>query len=631
MSDSRAVKLSEIILPPYQSLLGGERIKFDGITIFTGPNSAGKSAVLDFIEELGTVGMAADYWTQGATEFCLSFSNSHWNLSTIKQNYGGEFLKAGWRLDYGDDLEDPEYSLDLESFFSAVAGKTLRVRFYHGAIQSIHLDNDLVFEVDWEDHEDNGRISANGFDAKLYDACEQMTSPRNDLSHDSYPCWLTIDPSLCEKLGLIFSSPLIKFENGSSKDPKSFKSSKLLESFILETGRVQHFYGVTHNHAWGDPYLLSFGSPENAFNVEGNLLGDLLEGSFGETEPRAWGIEESDTWSKSYIAYLKRELFKPHKRKKDDLQLYAQSLMRFGEGIAALSRAVNVLLKSACTDQFNAISGNRQIIDSDIPAAILQNRYEQDSFLFKLGVENKLLGDNLQNLALQLELSKNPKIFDSFSIEEFPYLRRTNKNFVESSGRFLASISDYFKNLSGFELVSTTKVVAEAKQHKKNLGIDSPSVLLIFLRIKNQQKIELNLKDVGSGVSFVLPIISGMYPNQLTFIEEPELHLHPSAQCDLSDIFISGINNIANLSLVLETHSEHLILRLLRRIRETSNNPQNLPEDLRLNPSDINIYYFQPNKHGKTNIKEIRVDKNGEFLNKWPDGFFGEREQELFS
>jgi predicted ATPase len=72
MSDSRAVKLSEIILPRYQSLLGGERIKLDGITIFTGPNSAGKSAVLDFIKQLGAEGMSPD-WLNDPNEFCLSF------------------------------------------------------------------------------------------------------------------------------------------------------------------------------------------------------------------------------------------------------------------------------------------------------------------------------------------------------------------------------------------------------------------------------------------------------------------------------------------------------------------------------------------------------------------------------
>ena len=52
-------------------------------------------------------------------------------------------------------------------------------------------------------------------------------------------------------------------------------------------------------------------------------------------------------------------------------------------------------------------------------------------------------------------------------------------------------------------------------------------------------------------------------------VEQPELHVHPAVQVALGDVFIDGIKN-RNRTMLIETHSEHLLLRLLRRVRETN-------------------------------------------------------------
>jgi predicted ATPase len=70
-------------------------------------------------------------------------------------------------------------------------------------------------------------------------------------------------------------------------------------------------------------------------------------------------------------------------------------------------------------------------------------------------------------------------------------------------------------------------------------------------------------------------------------------------------------------------------LRVLRRIRETSNDYL-LPKELKFTNESLRIYYFKPEPEGYTSVKEIKVDKHGEFLNSWPDGFFSERDRELF-
>jgi len=138
------------------------------------------------------------------------------------------------------------------------------------------------------------------------------------------------------------------------------------------------------------------------------------------------------------------------------------------------------------------------------------------------------------------------------------------------------------------------------------------------------------LKDVGVGVSQVLPIVIACLSgkNKTFAIEQPELHLHPAAQTELGDLFIESIQENNHNSFIIETHSEHLILRLLRRIRETAEGE--LPDGCKpLKPEDLAVLYVRPGEEG-ADVIELPVNKNGEFDRPWPNGFFAERAKELF-
>ena len=81
---------------------------------------------------------------------------------------------------------------------------------------------------------------------------------------------------------------------------------------------------------------------------------------------------------------------------------------------------------------------------------------------------------------------------------------------------------------------------------------------------------EVLITDVGFGVSQILPVLVLCYyaPKGSTLIfEQPEIHLHPSVQAGLADVFIDVIKN-RNMQIILESHSEHLLRRLQRRIAE---------------------------------------------------------------
>lgn len=130
-------------------------------------------------------------------------------------------------------------------------------------------------------------------------------------------------------------------------------------------------------------------------------------------------------------------------------------------------------------------------------------------------------------------------------------------------------------------------------------------------------------EDVGSGLSYVFPVLAALDVANIALIQQPELHLHPAAQCELGDILIEALSK--GTGSVVETHSEHLILRILRRIREAASTDR----ECTVSPENVSILYFEPTDDG-TRVHRIRVNDDGDFLDPWPRGFFSERGRELF-
>lgn len=141
---------------------------------------------------------------------------------------------------------------------------------------------------------------------------------------------------------------------------------------------------------------------------------------------------------------------------------------------------------------------------------------------------------------------------------------------------------------------------------------------------------EVTLREIGVGISQFLPVLISacVRSHALIIVEQPELHLHPALQAEIGDVFIESALGERQNTFILETHSEHLILRLLRRIRETTNGE--LPEGHEpVKPSDVAVIYAEPTEKG-TLLKELRITEDGEFADRWPGGFFPERAEELF-
>ncbi len=139
-------------------------------------------------------------------------------------------------------------------------------------------------------------------------------------------------------------------------------------------------------------------------------------------------------------------------------------------------------------------------------------------------------------------------------------------------------------------------------------------------------------RDVGLGISQVIPVLvhSSAGKKKLVAIEQPELHLHPAMQAELGDVFIESALGERKNTFLLETHSEHLILRILRRIRETTAEGRPGKEGLPpIRPEDVSVVYVQPGPKG-AEVMDLPVTPDGDFSSPWPKGFFAERAAELF-
>jgi hypothetical protein len=141
--------------------------------------------------------------------------------------------------------------------------------------------------------------------------------------------------------------------------------------------------------------------------------------------------------------------------------------------------------------------------------------------------------------------------------------------------------------------------------------------------------------DVGVGLSQLVPVIVSLVSSEdeLVAIEQPELHIHPALQVGVGDLLASAVsasnsNPDPDRCLLIETHSEHIMLRLLRRIRETSENelPPGAPS---LTPQQVAVIYVEPAAE-ELRLTSLRITPDGDFIDRWPRGFFKERGEELF-
>lgn len=156
-------------------------------------------------------------------------------------------------------------------------------------------------------------------------------------------------------------------------------------------------------------------------------------------------------------------------------------------------------------------------------------------------------------------------------------------------------------------------------------GDRTPTVGELVALVLRDRRLDVDTSpaDVGFGISQILPIVVQLLASQEQVIamEQPEIHLHPRLQAEMADLLIASTDagERAN-QVIVETHSEHLVLRLQRRIREGV-----------LSPEDLSVVYVDLRQGDQqARALRLRLDGHGYFLDEWPQGFFDERLAELF-
>ncbi len=133
--------------------------------------------------------------------------------------------------------------------------------------------------------------------------------------------------------------------------------------------------------------------------------------------------------------------------------------------------------------------------------------------------------------------------------------------------------------------------------------------------VRHDPPVLVSSRSVGYGIGQLLPIITQclLTDEDLILVEQPEVHLHPRLQAAVGDLFVDTVRQ-GRAQLLVETHSEHLVLRLLRRVREGT-----------LAPDELAILYVDLDDQGGAFVRRLDVDDEGDLVDGWPGGFFDER------
>lgn len=214
--------------------------------------------------------------------------------------------------------------------------------------------------------------------------------------------------------------------------------------------------------------------------------------------------------------------------------------------------------------------------------------------------------------------------------------RAEANRYYRTQGLQVSDIDPYGKNLP--EFISslspmmqhsyyqyTEKVLGVRVRTKAETGHQS---IMVF-----NEKGEFNITDIGFGYSQILPIVTKLWyssqsnlryrrvqssreaKDNIILMEQPELHLHPAYQAKIADALIGSVTEVEDanycLRLIAETHSDTILNRIGRRVREGL-----------VKPEDVNIILFEK-KPGEptTQLRQTTYNEKGQ-IKEWPFGFF---------
>ena len=263
---------------------------------------------------------------------------------------------------------------------------------------------------------------------------------------------------------------------------------------------------------------------------------------------------------------------------------------------------------------FEAISSERKSRMAAGPRSLLRRRFDDRAFdvAQRTMVAGRALEQTLEVLFPMGPFRRPPErwyIFTGTSPQDVGYRGDLLPDLLFRRPELVEDTNSWLKRLDiGYELTV------------KPVGTDSGDLFeMRLIDTRRKERVNVALPDVGFGISQLLPFVvqSLVAEEQIISIEQPEVHVHPKLQADLGDLLAAAIQKDRPNQFIIETHSEHLILRLQRLVRKKE-----------IKPEDVSVIYVSRGAEGAES-QRLRLDEDGDFIDEWPNGFFPERLREL--
>lgn len=627
--------LSKLIVGGFKSIRERTEIPIAPLTFLFGPNSAGKSAVLGAARALrGRIQESIEERSKKISHFLgpavIRQGLAHSRPFGVTAKVGGATsvpLHLGACVEGFSSLNvifDEDCRGEAKAFFGAL----------HGAFVEVEVvQKDEAVQKDWPEHWYTplgatesflrvdgvdlfhfvpvGFAALIGLPANLYEDCWQV-APNGERPHLGavrvnleHPLWTMTSISKAQKgLSFLFS------EMG---------SDSLRDSFVNSLQQLQAQIAMPELN-----FLNESISVDGQWLTIGTRVEELLSGMEWFPNLLLPPIDPVWTWQDLGIKEL------------------SDNFLNLVKSVNEVLAVVNDLCKPVLQELMNALSvvaidGDRQILrpenvtvnfTADEAGEVDANYWYTDHRKTE-STENQNLGANTLSLYAKWLGLKNAGdgVVSNGSLGKI----RSRDDFVNSVlSRNLFGVRRYQVKPAMWKITTTTLLdrdVASGTELFDEDDLNQISAFKVQLFLEDQNGRRLDFEEVGSGISYVLPILASLHAAKTSWIAQPELHLHPAAQCEMGDVFLRAFNR-GHFS-VVETHSEHLLLRVLKRIRQTTRG-LGIDDDLKCAPEAVSVLYFDPQEDGSTEIKQMRVSRLGDFKDRWPHGFFEERGRELF-
>ena len=229
-----------------------------------------------------------------------------------------------------------------------------------------------------------------------------------------------------------------------------------------------------------------------------------------------------------------------------------------------------------------------------------------------------LLGGRLADLVYLGPVRRPPTRFQEFTSDYAGSVGKTGEHTARllgadvDDGKLIAKVNTWFEYLEVPYRVGV-----------RDLDLPAGDVVTTLLTDTRNPKVAVTPQDVGYGVSQLLPVVVQMLvaDGATVCVEQPEVHIHPRLQARLADLLIAAAEQ--GTQVIVETHSEALMLRLQGRLRERKIDW--------LEPDNVSVYYVDVEADGTSVPLRRRLRRDGTFKDAWPDGFFAERLHEVAS